>query len=228
LNLLHMQVIPAARLASRFFDVNLDGFFGDAFPGGTYLKDPTWTEFERARHRGRRFINEGRRLAEVFLGVNRSPFTDDDLLHSVLSVPKEWRRDRQFYGRALRRLFPEYFGRIGYNYLHRPVPGLSRWENWLHELALLPARIQHRRAARIPMVDYGAWFRSASGRDFFGDLIEKPRYAPDVCQFTLAREAWQRHLAGANESELIGRYATLELWLRQVFDPSQRPALPCP
>ena len=217
-DMMHMHIITSSLIGYRFFDVNLDGFLGDAFVAGGYLDHPNWNPAQKTLNRGRRFINEGRRLSEVFFARSRAPFADHALVEFGFSLPAAWRRGRGFYGDALRACFPRYFGPIGWN--RKRAPGGSSGERLVEAIK---RRLQ-RPKPLLRATNYAEWIGEEPARSYFSALFadaSHARRAPGP--LGSASELWCDYIEGHRGHARICRQATLAIWLAQVLDPERRP-----
>lgn len=229
--LMHMHSLVAAPTMRRHFEVNLNGFLGDALVGGSFLVGPGGTPWERFLSRGRRFVNEGTRLLNVFI-ENRFPFFDKDLMDLTLSVPPEHRRHSRLYIRMLLRDHPDLFRRVPWQKTGLPIS----WPEPLHRggayarkgMGAVRNRLRRvgvRLPDRIRYTDYPDWIRAQPARAFFEALLSDP-HARILEHVPRARimDDLSAHIAGANRAPILCRYLTVELWLRQVEDPQWRSA----
>lgn len=221
LNPLHMTGLTSGLIGCQHFDVNLDGFLGDAILGGGYLS-PGHSVGEQLIDRGRRFINEGRRLTEVTYGRNRTPFIDPQLLEFGMSLPPAWRRNGHFYGQALRRSYPALFGPLNHN--GRPVPGapwVVRGFELVRDIIVGRGVTLQRRSG-----DYERWLRTAPMRTLLYENLHDERLNEWLPSSVLSRgqRMLDAHARGNHGYvEHLGRYLALATYLLQVHDLSYRP-----
>ena len=222
-NLMHMHAIASFAAQRSRYQINLNGFLGDAVLGGSYQKDPRWTVTEKVDNRGRRLINEGTRLANNVLH-NRLPFFQNDLMEFTVSLPDWMKRKSRIYNRMLVRCFPELFRSIPWQATGAPI-------SWPRNA--VRARILFDRAKRLitgvntrDYVHYAEWLRTAPALQTIENLLFAPNVAlPDFIDKSLMERTWREHMAGADRAETICGYATIELWLSRIFHTKQQAQL---
>ena len=230
-DLMHMHALAAIPKIRTHYEVNLNGFLGDAVLGGSYLGDKTWSQTEKIHHRGRRFVAEAGRLGDVFLNYNRLPFFDNSLIEFTLSLPQELIKNSQLYNRMLLQRFPEYFQEIPWQKTGLPI-GVSPQHLLIHKIisrgkragakALRLVGIQHDNPDSY--VNYPQWIRQSPARGIFDQILRSPSA---LFQHYLPREKvimeLEKHLQGQDFSKQLCRYLTFEIWLQQLFSGNYRP-----
>jgi asparagine synthase (glutamine-hydrolysing) len=231
LNLMHMHAVSAAPLARQLFEVNLDGFLGDATIGGSYLDAHDAGERWNLENRGRRFISQGPAVLRPFVET-RLPFFDNEFLGLALAAPPALRRGSRLYHMMLLMTFPEFFESIPWQSTGEPISWPSsepKPRNRLGEkkerlLEVLTYFGVYRHPTRS-YTDYANWIRREPARSFFESALRArgALYAEYV-----PRERFEAvlasHLRGRDRSEELGRFLTFEVWLRQVFEGEFRTA----
>jgi asparagine synthase (glutamine-hydrolysing) len=218
MNILHMHGVEQLDLLRRNFTVDLNGFLGDALLGGSYGSRDN-RELERFAGRGRRFIALGPVLSNN-AQITRLPFFDNELMELTLAIPLRYRRNSSIYNRMLLGTFPEYYRDIPWQKTGLPISmrGITA------QTCILTHKIFNKIATRIPFVkqqrsyaDYADWLRREPGRTFITGLLDaKDARIFNYIDPSVVRHHLKRHLAGSSHHELLGRYATLELWLRRL------------
>ena len=182
-------------------------------------------------NRVRRFTQMGT-VNWLTIVQDRQPFLDADLLDFVYSLPDALRFKGRLYESMLLRSFPDYYRRIP-----RQATGKAIGSPWWRTS---PASIFQRGSGRAmrampsltPLLaggsnvfhNYDAWLRQEPARSFVDALLKSrdsllwDHVDPQVVQRDL--QAFGRRKVGA---ESVLRYATLEVWLRQVFTGEYRP-----
>ena len=219
---------------SKKMNICLNGIGGDAIHGGSYLSMKNQhgaNPLDPYGDRGRRFIRPGFRIDESFYHV-RMPFYDNTLVEFTMSLPGEMRKNARFYKKALLRTFPEYFRSIPWQKTGVPIS----YPEVLANLVYIGTRAKSAVARSMGIlgislfdgricVSQRARSRSEGGRAFLSALLFNKNalygeYIPRERVFA----AWQRHARGtSDETKSINRWATLEIWLQQVFSRSLRP-----
>ena len=187
-------------------------------------------DFYYLENRSRRLNNPGTRFQQTYMTVRR-PFMASEVVEFVYSLPDELRRRGRLYHRMLRRTFPTYYRTIPWQTTGIPIGwprGSGRVARDVRDAmlrliggVLVPGSLTPR---PIGYVDYDRWMTTAS-RPYIEGLAGDPealyqRYASR----DEALRLWRRALRGEGQVKDIGRYLTLEIWLRQVFRGEGRPA----
>lgn len=245
LDMRHMHGVEALGAIRRAYAVGLNGAGGDGLAGGGHLFDgadfeghlrrrlafdpiahPDLTTalrsyFDRLGsahafyidHRMRSFTVYGPLLG-TFAGVGyRLPFMDNAFQERLYAVPVGFKADNRLYRQLLLRAFPDYFRQIPWQSTGVPLS----WPPWA-------ARLARRWRRGAPLADYAAWLRRSPARPFFerallgGDAL-CAAHAPEGVLPAL----WSEHLAGSDRSDLLCRWLTLEVFLRQMLQGQWRP-----
>lgn len=218
ISLLHLHGIEAIDNYRNLYDVELNGFLGDALLGGSYGSAP---EGEMAR-----FYTRGRRLIATALVtgnlsyITRLPFFDNEFFDAYMSIPLAYRRHSQLYNRMLLAAFPEYYSSIPWQKTGIPISQSGTFARW----RLFSVKLYRKLTTAITgnnsadYFDYAGWIRLQPARSFFEELL----YAPDLMLASYVdnkkiREDLQAHFAGRDRSEKICNYVTAEIWLRQFY-----------
>ena len=242
LDVLHMHGIEAIEAIREFFPVVLNGAGGDGLVGGGHLFEPedfsgylaqnfALTEaacprlfadlhgyFQRLGSAHGFYVDHRMRSFTVYgplLGVGcglgfRLPFMDNAVQEFLLSVPLGYKADNRLYRQMLLATFPQFFRKIPWQATGAPL-GWPAWAVW-------GLRLLRRLRPSVPLVDYAAWLRDEPVRTWWTHLFEDAGalYPAHLCKEQVVG-AWRSHLAGANRQVELGRYATFELLLQQVF-----------
>jgi asparagine synthase (glutamine-hydrolysing) len=217
-NMLHMHGIEHIDELHDLHDIELNGFLGDALLGGSYANHPDG-EYSNFLNRGRRFIAAGLYLGSIAYHT-RLPFFDRGLIELTLAIPTRFRRNSTLYNRMLLQAFPEYFSAIPWQKTGIPISRTSP----LDRMAVFARKGIGKLRRTLPLLndqreffDYGSWIRSEPGRSFFQDTLT----AADSPLFTYVdrkevQATLARHFRGADRSEVLGRWLTVAVWLREV------------
>jgi asparagine synthase (glutamine-hydrolysing) len=242
-NLKHMHATPFYGDLGRQMQVNMNGFIGDPGNFGSWvshwdkrisaesaekkfsrhypLTDPASDFFDIPHEqpfyidsRVRRFTNAGV-VEGSYLVVQRRPFIDNELMEFSFSLPGSYRKDNRLYRKSLLHFYPELF---------RDIPkAFSSHKVGAGKLGILMSRISEKirgQKKKIPSTNYAGWLREKSTVGMFSDLLD-PQNAlyPDLVKKNFKTGYLLPHLEGrADLSEQVGRAATLELWLQQVYN----------
>jgi len=225
LSLLDLHGIEYIERYPDLFKVCLSGFLGDATTGGSYLGDPLISETEKINNRGRRLITRGLRMLEDALIV-RLPFFDNPFIELLMSLPTSYRQDSYIYRRMLLSEAPALFKDIPWQ-----ATGISiKWPPIVEKVfkqIWRGRRILYNRLGRLGIhpidargyPDYDRWIRREPAKTFFYKALTAPdalyvEYLP----IGRVKDALERHFNGENHSMALGRYLTLEIWLRQLVE----------
>ncbi|MBN1760018.1 MAG: hypothetical protein JW863_16950 [Chitinispirillaceae bacterium] len=219
-NMLHMHGIEHINEMRNVYTIELNGFLGDALLGGAYAGHPDG-EYANFLNRGRRFIGAGLYLGNLSYHT-RLPFFDKDLIELTLAIPVRFRKHSSLYNKMLVHAFPEYFTTIPWQKTGLPISrnspidkmiaiarkGLGRLENtlpFLHD--------------RRDFFDYGAWIRLKPARSLFQDALTA-EHSPlfSFVDKSKVQTTLTNHFNGIDNSELLGRYLTVDVWLRKYFE----------
>lgn len=212
---MHMHAIASFAEQRRRYQINLNGFLGDAVLGGSYQGDSRWSVTEKVDNRGRRLINEGTRLANNFLH-NRLPFFQNDLMEFTVSLPDWIKKKSRIYNRMLLQCFPDLFRSIPWQATGAPVS----WPKHAVRARILLDRTKRLISGRNTRdyVRYAEWLRTSPAFQTIENLLFSPEAAlPDFLDRGEIRRLWSEHMSGANHAEKLCAYVTIELWLRQLF-----------
>jgi asparagine synthase (glutamine-hydrolysing) len=165
--------------------------------------------------------------------VIRQPYSDNRLVELAYSLPDHMRENYQMYRRMMLSRFRDYFQWNPWTTSGVPLS----WPGWAR-LAGRKAIGADRRAARLlaplgtarsskwDFHDYPNWLRAEPAVTFFRDLLtSRDSLYQDYVPRRIVVEALARRKAGLDNSKQLGRYVTLEIWLRQLFMDEFRPHL---
>jgi asparagine synthase (glutamine-hydrolysing) len=152
----------------------------------------------------------------------RKPFFDNELVELVFSIPDEYRTNNRLYSAMLQKFFPRFFLDIPWQKTGKPVAFTRK--------ASIPVRA-FRKGIRIlkglaginsskGYTDYPAWIRDIEIAEKLNKLLKYDSAAYKRVTDTDLAERWlQPHLGSKlkNHSNEILRAATIELYLRRVF-----------
>lgn len=182
-------------------------------------------------NRVRRFLYGAVALSTPMGLPCRMPFFDNRLIEFVYSVPDTLRFGSRIYRKMLLRKFPTYFKSIPWQKTGVPIgypdkfTKLIQYERRVRrKLSVLTGGMMANPYKSNSFADYDQWIRNDPARSFFGKLLDSPDalYQAYLPKETV-KSCWDRHLAGMNNSQALCRYATLEIWLQQVFEGRLRP-----
>ena len=218
---------------SEKMSICLNGIAGDAIHGGSYLgmKGQHFPDMQDPYgHRGRRYIRPGFRLDESFLHV-RMPFYDNALIELSMSLPDSLRAKSNIYNKILLHNYPEFFRTIPWQKSGVPIS----YPDYARKIISLGKRASSRmlRAAEsrgLPVHDRRNFTSQREklirepGRSFLEKLFtNKNAVFPAYLDREKVLKTWDFHTAGKDAIDIINRYATIEIWLQQVFSNTLRP-----
>jgi len=217
-NLLHMHGIEQIDAIPDLYDIELNGFLGDALLGGSYAASPGGEITQ--------FLNRGRRMIATALVIGnltyhtRLPFFDNDLLRLTLSIPPEERRHSRIYNDMLLTEFPEYFKSIPWQKTGIPISRKGPFWNGVRLFRKGTTALSRRLSMTSgnDYFDYGGWVRSSPAWGLFTRLLG----SDDSIVRTFAAgktidSLLHRHERGENHADILCRYGTAEIWMRQFF-----------
>ena len=211
INILHLHGLESLPAIEGLMDVDLNGFLGDALLGGSYLEGEGFPFLERYLNRGRRFILQALHYGGTRV-IYRLPFLDLSLLKYTLSLPRSWLSRSRIYRAMLLQEFPEYYRSIAWEKTGLPIStswGRERLAAWVRRIHRLLGR------RRTGYTDYATWLREGSAAEFLRSYLESPdTILYDFVAKDIVEERLRSHFQGIDESEMLGRYLTAEIWLR--------------
>lgn len=223
-NMLHMHGIEQIDQIGSLYDIELNGFLGDALLGGSYARS-TAGELATFYNRGRRFIALGLTLGNLAYHT-RIPFFDNELIEMTLSIPLHYRKNSLLYNRMLLMLFPAYFSTIPWQKTGFPISA-TRVQ---HRLMQLMKKCNGKLSNYLPFLhkkgdytNYPNWIRENPANNVFKHILfsEKTLITHFVKQSRI-KKSFDLHTQGYNQAEILGRYLTFEVWLQQFFNARYR------
>jgi asparagine synthase (glutamine-hydrolysing) len=218
-NLLHMHGIEHAGSIRETIDVSLNGLQSDLLLGACH-ENSEGEEIPYFPDRDRRFFAMGVILATQEI-IYRTPFFDNDFMEFTRSIPLRFRRNSHIFHKMLLATFPEYYRDIPWQRTNLPI---SR-DSLIDRAGILAMKCAGRVASKFNVrlrnddyTDYPSWIRQPPAREFFSGLLTDTHSRIfDFVDQRRVRRCLDRHMRGFNYSELIGRYATFEVWLRRFY-----------
>ncbi|HLV33022.1 MAG TPA: asparagine synthase-related protein [Chitinispirillaceae bacterium] len=219
-NLIHMHGIEQLNAIKNLYHIELNGFLGDAILGGTYIRGNNGMQ-NMFRDRGRRFIAMGLVIGNALIHT-RIPFMDNDLYEFTLTVPERFLKNGFFYKKVLLHTFPDFFSGIPWQKTGLPITRNNcqvflkySFERVLDKIStILPITPRNR-----SFTNYSNLLCTQTSRI----LLEKLFNNNDALIFNYVDPVKIRtHIVqsknGIDKSEIVGRYMTLEIWLRQIAE----------
>jgi asparagine synthase (glutamine-hydrolysing) len=218
---------------SEKMSICLNGIAGDAIHGGSYLgmKGQHFPDFhDPYGQQGRRYIRLVFWLDESFLHV-RMPFYDNALIELSLSLPDNLRARSYIYKKTLLHNYPEFFRDIPWQKSGVPIS----YPEYAQKIISFGKRASSRilRKAKsfgLPLHDRRNFASQREktigepGLSFFNKLFtNKNAYYPAYLDRAKVLKTWDLHKSGKDAIDMINRYATIEIWLQQVFSNTFRP-----
>jgi asparagine synthase (glutamine-hydrolysing) len=213
----------------------LNGIAGDAIHGGSYIgmKGQHFADVsDPYGYRGRRYIRPGFRFDESFYHV-RMPFYDNALIEFSMSLSDSLRAKSYIYNKILLHNYPEFFRTIPWQKSGVPIS----YPRYAQKILTFGSRVSSRllRAARrcgLPLHDRRAFANQREktilepGHSFLEKLFShKNAHFPEYLDRDRVLKTWNEHVAGKDSIDMINRYATIEIWLQQVYSKKLRPHL---
>ena len=186
-------------------------------------------DFYFLENRARRLNNPGTRFQQTYMSVRR-PFMANDVVEFAYSLPDDLRRRSRLYHTMLRRTFPAYYRTIPWQTTGIPIGwprGSGRVARHLRNVSLKVtggAPVLGTFTPRpVGYVDYARWMTTTSRASIEAVLTDPDALYRRHASPEQALELWRRVLGGEDKVKEVGRYLTLEIWLRQVFLGEGRP-----
>ena len=245
LNHLHYSVLQPK--IKKLGDIVLNGFAGDLVVGGSYLSkkaQPTnadwlakelgkYAELYEPQHlkflenapsdafwldyRVRRFTTNGSndlgKLVE-----SRKPFMDKKLLQFLYCLPDNYRSYYRLYSAALAEMNMPIFNEIPWQ--QTGIPITKKWQTRQLLRFKIP-QIKNRLGwnTNFSYVDYPAWLSSTKSQIIFQDLLSpKNAIFPNFVIADWNKTYYQNFLQKRQDIDRVFRAATIEVWLRWLFD----------
>ena len=173
-------------------------------------------------NRNRRFTNMG--TTNVLVSVQqRKPILDNDVFELLMSIPDEYRLNNRLYAAMVQKFFPKYFKDIPWQRTGKPA-AITRKASILVRAFRKGIRITKGLMgikSTQGYTDYPAWIRDKEISEKLTGLLnyDSAEYKR-LTDTDLAGRWLQPHLEGnlKNHSNEILRAATIELYLRRVFE----------
>jgi len=223
LDLLHMHGIEFMADVRKNADVVLSGIIGGGLIGGGFLHDKDMTEIEVVEKRivGRSVM--GVALEGHFID-QRLPFFDNRLNEFIISIPPALRIRGKVYHKLLLTKFPDYFKAIPYADWGCAI-SYPRFIAWHYRVLRKAERFAYRKfpvllkSPKVSMHDYPRWIRMPPARQVFVNiLMSENAIFPDFFQKDKCMALLEEHMkAKCDNSSVLCRILTLELWLQQVY-----------
>jgi len=246
LNIMHMHGVEHLDTINQAIRVGFNGAGGDGLAGGGhlfeshnhhhYLSHNLHLQIENTpvarQHLDKAFIDAGSAHAfyidwrmrgfsihgprmGLFKGIDyRLPFLDNDLQAFLFALPLSYKQNSTLYRQMLLHTFPAYFRDIPWARTGKPIT----WSKWALRSAKLLQKLQ-KKSQKNQFTNYPSWLREPNTQTVINTLLNTP-----TAQFSTItspdtfKQLWADHLSGQDHSDQIGRYLTLELYLRQVFN----------
>lgn len=175
-------------------------------------EDPFWIDV-----RSRRMVNVG--SIEFGKVVEQlKPLADNDLLEFIFSLPDKLRMHSSLYIKALMKIERTFFENIPWQRTGL-APANLKQTKFIKRFKIRQIQDRLGWESDRHFSDYPNWIRTAKGKAFFGNLLQRKNavYA-NFIEEDFEEKLLAPHLSGKrNYTEKIGRAATLEYWLRKVF-----------
>lgn len=231
LNLMHMHGVKSILFSKKFFDININGFLGDALLGGSYIGKNTLATLDKFENRGRKFINLGPRLVNVFLDV-RLPFFDNALMELTMSIPERYRKNSYIYNKALLKTFKNFYEKIPWEKTGYPI-SIHPYKvafflaiKKLHEKILL-LKNKNPSAKFISQQSYtmyNSWLRKGTAVKSLNNILfnKNAIYPEYISKEKVVSELTDHLNLKADYSDNLCRYLTFEIWLQRALNLQNR------
>lgn len=217
-DLLHFHATAALKELHEAWDLNLNGFLGDATVGGSYFHDDSVESFWRLfADRGRRWLSAGLRQGEVY-GYERIPFLANDVMDWAIVVPVAQLRRSRFYTRALKHILRREVAAIPWATNGMPVGSSVALQRLGVRLKNLRRRVRRVLGVSYPksFIDYDVCMNTPSTRECVRRLLGAPgakvhamSIGDRVAELVATPQPWD-----GEEQKLVTRAMTIEVWAR--------------
>jgi hypothetical protein len=156
----------------------------------------------------------------------RMPFYDNALIEFIMSLPHCLRRKSYLYNKMLLHNFPQYFSRIPWQKtgvaIGTPQPlhaAVSLYNAAAQKANRAMRHFGIRMKSTRKPADYASSIRAKPVCDFFNKLFANK--SAIYCEYIERQKvltAWRRHCNGIDMGYDVAKYATVELWLQQIFN----------
>lgn len=218
-NLMHMHGIEFLGDLKQHFDVELNGFIGDAVLGGSLLGNIPYKFMFLSRIR--RFVRALLELSELEYHV-RMPFVDNELMQFSLSIQEQLKEKWRLYSAMLLKAAPEYYAAIEWEKIKMPVSmpyNIVALKIFAQKASVKLRSLLHMAPKNSSYSDYPDWLRKNPALDFVKEVL---LHNDCICnELDVGRDialAIKEHLQGKNNAQFICVCLTLELWLQQIFN----------
>lgn len=182
------------------------------------------SEYVHLENRVRRLWSAAAQTDEALLHPRR-PFSANRMIEFVYSLPDRMRYRGRLYRAMLLRTYPDLYRDIPWAATGVPISwvrGSGRvyryWRAVEKRLTGKSSAVGLDRRGPKDYADYPAWFRVDPARSFFERLVLSPdSLATQYVARDAVRRDWGEVQAGRGSAELVARYLTMEIWLRQVY-----------
>lgn len=247
MTLLHTHYSVHHEAIRAFCEVLFNGFAGDLIAGGSWIRqsdtriggpdarkyfgrwaellDPADSFYDIKKQdpffidtRVRRFTNGGTiEFSKLF--EDRRPFLDNELMAFLYGLPDDYRRFSRLYNATLLDQFPGYYRDIPWQRTGLPIRNATA--TYLMQRLKIKSVLRrlHLRQRGEQIVRYAEWLRQPQTASIFRELLDPARALyPAFYEDHFLKKYLAPHLSGEKDySEQIARAATIEIWLRRVF-----------
>lgn len=222
-NLMLMHGIEILSDLRELFDIELNGFAGDAILGGSLLGRIPY-EFSFL-NRVRRLVRAALELSELEFHV-RMPFIDRDVMLFSLAIQPLLRKRCYLYSKMLMNTVPEFYRTISWEKINLPISlpyPIIASKLFMHKLSVKCRNVFNLAPKKSSYSDYALWIRMEPVASFMRKLLlDKRNLHQEFIDHSLIEQALSEHFNGKDKSSYICLCLTFELWLRQVFNKEYR------
>jgi asparagine synthase (glutamine-hydrolysing) len=159
------------------------------------------------------------------------PFYDNTLIELSLSLPDSLRAKSYIYKKILLHNYPEFFRDIPWQKSGAPIS----YPDYAQKIISFGKRASSRilrkaKSLGLPVHDRRNFASQRErtirepGLSFFNKLFtHKNAYYPAYLDRAKVLKTWDLYKSGKDAIDMINRYATIEIWLQQVFSNTLRP-----
>lgn len=218
-NLMHMHGIEFLSEMKKYFDVELNGFIGDAVLGGSLSGGiPYRVSF---LNRIRRFVRANLELTELEMHA-RMPFVDREVMLFSLAIQPYLKKRWRLYIKMLMKFAPEFYRSIPWEKTGLPIS--IPYPLTAAKIFSIKASIKMKSVLKLPSKkssysDYPQWLRKDPAVSFIKKiLLDKNCLHKEFIDHSQVTKTVKEHLCGKNNSFPLCLYMTFEIWLRQIYN----------
>jgi asparagine synthase (glutamine-hydrolysing) len=189
----------------------------------SYISGAADPEAFALTYRFRNFSCNGLKHGEAIGVRSRLPFFDNEYLEFVYRIPHEYKKSARLYDLMLLMKFPEFFTDLPWNHINYPAGLSHKYYYYKSKIGIKLKRMASRTGLTnkfpVRMAEYDEWMRRSPAVELIESVLMSPSALyPDYTDRNKVHSTYKEHLSGKNNSRLLGRYITFEVWLQQILN----------